>query len=80
MTEFNPTEGLTEINRDDIEPGDEIFWTWPASQVKGWTYYVHAVMPVLKENATERDRQKFDDDVKLIVEGERKFYLVKKHS
>lgn len=72
---FNPTEGLQEISKADIRPGDEIVWTWNGSQVRGWTYYVHAIVPVPTED-TKWARRKAQDEIDLIVEGDRTFYLV----
>lgn len=79
MSVYNPVAGLRTIHKSEIEPGDEVVWTWNGSQIIGSTYYVHAILPLIDAD-DEWGRKKQQTEFDFIISRDRTFYLVKKYS
>lgn len=71
---FDPTAGLQQIDKTDLLPGDEVLWTWKGSQGLSWDFYVHAHLP--KIEGSEWAQKKAREEIDMIVDRDRTFYLI----
>lgn len=76
---FNPLEPYPVVEKSDIEPGDEVAYSFEATQMEKTTYYVHTIMPTI-DGETEWSRKKQQQEFDLILDRNRTFHMVRKHN